>query len=95
MVLATADGRPLQSLSFGVAQLSLNTIVPAISTVIRASLLVTVAGPLNQTAWNWFSSPRRDGRQQAGKPIKDLDTFGNAAIDSLSSLKLLSRTKGR
>jgi hypothetical protein len=95
--LVVTDGRPLQSMTFGSVQISLNAFVAAISTVIRTSLLVTVAGPLNQSLWNWFSSPKleKGAQQQSGKPLKDLDTFGNAAQDLWSSLQLLVRTKYR
>ena len=89
VILAKSDGVSLESLSFGAAHLSLNTIVAAVSTVIRAALAVTVAGALNQSPWNWFAQP------QSGKPLQDLDIFGDAASDSWSSLRLLARTKGR
>ena len=94
VVLARNDGHPVQSLFLGGAQVTLNTIVAAISTIIRASLMVTVAGALNQSAWNWFSFPASMEGRPSGRPLKDLDTFGYAAFDSWSSLKLLFKTRG-
>jgi hypothetical protein len=94
--LTEADGRALQSISFGAAHFSLNSYIAAISTVVRTSLLVTIAGPLNQSVWNWFSSSRReDAEFQRGHSLKDLDIFGNAAQDSWSSLQLLLRSRFR
>lgn len=92
-VLSKVDGRTQRSVMVGDAELTLNTIVAAFSTVIPASLAVMVAGALNQSPWNWFSSKRR-GSSQFGRPLRDLETFGNAANDSWSSLKLLWETKG-
>lgn len=95
--LADADGRPLRAMSFGTTQFSLNSYVAAMSTIIRTSLLATVAGPLNQSVWNWFSLPRREEGTQnpLGRPLTDLDIFGNAAWDSWSSLQLIVRTRLR
>jgi hypothetical protein len=95
IVLREADGRAQRSFHIGAAQLTLNTIVAAISTIIRSSLMVTVAGALSQSSWNWFSSPRQGSLAQSAKPLKDLDVFGDASFDSWSSLKLLWRTKFR
>ena len=95
VILRINDGQPQQSFSFGAAQFSLNALIAAISTVVRASLLVATAGALNQSSWNWFLSPPRSNRSPPSKPLKDLDTFGDAASDSLASIKLLFRTKGR
>jgi hypothetical protein len=95
--LVDADERPLQFITLGPAQFTLNSYVAAFSTVIRASLLVTVAGPLNQCGWNWFSplSWGEVSRQHPGRPLEDLDIFGNAALNSWSSIRLLVRTKFR
>lgn len=118
VVLAKSDGQQQQSWRIANTQLTLNTVVAIISTVIRASLLVTVAGALNQSPWNWFanrrhnnsSHPRRKRRtgdilspQPAsdradggmGRPLEDMDIFGEAAFSSWGSLKLLYRTKLR
>ena len=65
-VLAYEDGRVQQPLPFGATTISLNTIVAALSTVIRTSLAVAIAGPLNQSAWNWFSSFRSSSTPPAG-----------------------------
>ena len=92
-VLRQADGNAQQSWMIGNTELTLNTIVAGISTVIRAALLVAVAGALNQSLWNRFSSPRKGGSRPA-RPLKDLDIFGGAASDSWGSLRLLWRTKG-
>lgn len=92
-VLAEQDGHIQEPFKLGATQVTLNTIIAAISTAIRTSLALAVAGPLNQSAWNWFSQSRHPGRPLYGRPLKDLDTFGDAAADSWSSLKLLWRTK--
>ena len=92
VVLWQADGNAQQSWMIGSTQLTLNTIVAAISTVIRAALLVAVAGALNQSLWNMFSSKK--GTSGPARPLEDLDIFGGAASDSWGSLRLLWRTKG-
>ena len=92
VILGKADGQAQHSFQIANAELTLNTIVAAISTIIRTSLLVSVAGALNQSMWNWFSRSQRDG-QRRGMPLDDLNTFGDAANDSWSSLRLLWRTK--
>lgn len=95
IVLREADGRAQRSFQIGGAQLTLNTVVAAISTIIRSSLMVAVAGALSQSSWNWFSSPKQGSLAQSANPLKDLDTFGDASLNSWSSLKLLWRTKFR
>lgn len=94
VVLVEADQHQQQSWAVGNTQLTLNTIVAAIGTVIRSSLLLAVAGALNQSAWNWFSS-RTGAVENEGRPLEDLETFSEAAANSLNCLKLLWRTKGR
>ena len=94
VVLANADHREQQLWSVGNTQLTLNTIVVAIGTVIRSSLLLTVAGALNQSAWNWFAS-KTNRTDTDGQPLKDLETFSEAAANSWNCVKLLWRTKGR
>ena len=93
VVLSQADGRLQKSWTFGAAQLTINTIIALLSTVIRAALLIAVAGALNQSMWNRFS-PSKGGASGPSRPLEDLDTFGGAATDSWGSLKLLWRTKG-
>ncbi|KAI1362186.1 hypothetical protein F5Y08DRAFT_312941, partial [Xylaria arbuscula] len=104
VVLSRSDQQPQYNFVVGSTSFSLNAFVAAISTVLRTSLLATVAGPLNQSAWNRFVptkfSKRRDDSDpdswvQPGRRLEDLDTFGNAANDSCSSFKVLWRTKGR
>jgi hypothetical protein len=94
-VLVATDGQQQRLLQIGSLQVSLNTVVAAISTVLRTSLIVTVAGPLNQSAWNWFASPLSAHTTTHPRPLRDLDTFGNAAANSWSSMKLLWRTRCR
>ena len=47
-------------------------------------------------SWTWFQV-NQDNREQkqAGRPLKDLDIFGEAANSSWASLKLLYRTRFR
>ena len=92
-VLWQADNNTQHSWIIGNTELTLNTIVAAISTIIRAALLVTVEGALNQSPWNRFSSPRK-GTSEPARPLEDLDIFAGAASDSWGSLRLLWRTKG-
>lgn len=94
-VLAKANGRQQQFWNIGSTQLTLNTVVAILSTVIRAALLVTVAGALNQSPWNWFANGQHGHQQRLRRPLKDLDIFGEAAMSSWASLKLLYRTKFR
>lgn len=93
-LLADADQRRQQTWAVGNTQLTFNTIVVAIGTIIRSSLLLVVAGALNQGAWNWFAFTT-GGVDAKGRPLKDLETFSEAAANSWNCLKLLWRTKGR
>jgi hypothetical protein len=93
IVLATQNGKAQTTYKIGSTHVTLNTIVAAISTAMRTSLALAVAGPLNQSAWNWFAQSRRPGRHLRGRPLNDLDTFSEASSDSISSLKLLWRTR--
>lgn len=93
-LLAEADQQQQQNWAVGNTQLTLNTVVVAIGTIIRSSLLLVVAGALNQSAWNWFAS-RTGGVEAEGQPLEDFETFSEAAANSWSCLKLLWRTKGR
>jgi hypothetical protein len=77
----------------GLTHVTLNTIVAAISTAVRTSLALAMAGPLNQSAGNWFAQPRRAGRESCSRLLEDLDTIGDASSDSISSLRLLWRTR--
>lgn len=114
VVLKNADQGPQRPWIIGNTQLTLNTVVAIVSTVIRASLIVMISGALNQSSWNWFAKKQRTDHQQLderpkrenwytrneknremefGRPLDDLDTFGEAASSSLACLKLLCRTK--
>ena len=93
-VLAGADQHKQKNWAVGGTELTLNTIVAAIGTIIRSSLLLAVAGALNQSAWNWFAARNRDIEAE-GKPLEDLETFSEAAASSWNSLKLLWRTRCR
>ena len=93
-LLLQADKRQQESWTIGNTQLTLNTLVAVISTIMRSSLLLSVAGSLNQSAWNWFAAKNK-GMNLKGKPLKDLEVFSDAAANSLNSMKLLYRTKGR
>lgn len=93
-LLAKADQRQQQNWTVGNTQLTFNTIIVAIGTIIRSSLLLVVAGALNQNAWNWFASRTKNVTTE-GQPLKDLEIFSEAAANSWNSLKLLWRTKGR
>ena len=95
ITLIEIDGHKQYTLKIGHAHVTLNAIIALISTVIRTSLFVTVGGALSQGAWNWFASSRKTGHLQPGKPLKDLDIFGDASFDSWSSLKLLYITRFR
>ena len=94
VVLAEANQHPQQNWVIGNTQLTINAIIAALGTMARSSLLVAVAGALNQSAWNWFSSKTGIVETQ-GHPLKDLETFSEAAANSWNCVKLLWRTKGR
>ena len=94
VVLAEADKHQQQTWSIGNTQLTINAIIAALATVARSSLLVAVAGALNQSAWNWFSS-ETGVVETRGHPLKDLETFSEAAANSWNCIRLLWRTKGR
>lgn len=82
IIMLSQPNRHLQrSWTFGAAQLTINTIVALLSTVIRAILLVALTAALRQCLWNRFS-PSKSGASGPARPLKDLDTFGGAATDS-------------
>ena len=95
VLLKEADQQQQHSWEIGSTELTLNTVVAVLSTVIRAALLVMVEGCLSQGSWNWFARKREDHEQRAGRPLKDLDLFAEAGGNSWASLKLLYRTKFR
>ena len=84
---------PINSSTFGAAQLTIETIVAFLSTVIRAALRIGVTGALSRILLNRFS-PSKGGVSRPARPPNDLDTFRSAATDLRGSLKLLWRTKG-
>ena len=88
VILAEANEQQQQTWAFGNTQLTVNAVIAAIGTVSRSTILVAVAGALNQSAWNWFSS-KTEVSETHGHPLKDLDTFSEAAANSLNCVKLL------
>lgn len=96
VVLAITDGHKQPDWGVrGGAKITLNAVVAAISTVIRTALMIAVGGALSQNAWNWYSSRRANEKLNAGKPLRDLDTFADAGSDPFASLRLIWLTKGR
>ncbi|MCJ1405627.1 hypothetical protein MMC11_008855 [Xylographa trunciseda] len=94
VLLAQADRRQPQAWAVGGMELTLNTLVAAIATVMRTSLLLVVASALNQSAWNWFAA-KKSGGDASGQPLEDLEIFSEAAANSWNSVRLLIRTRGR
>lgn len=92
VLLSEVDRRPQQTWAVGSTQITLNSVVVAIATLVRTSLLLVVAGAVNQSAWNWFAS-RTKGGVNEGRPLEDLETFSDATANSWNCLKLLWRTK--
>jgi len=92
-VLLYVDRHKQRVWNVGGTQLTVNTIIAAIGTIMRSSLLLVVAGALNQSAWNWFVCKRKD-KEFEGQPLKDFEIFSEAAANSWNSMKLLWRTKG-
>ncbi|KAJ4248155.1 hypothetical protein NW762_012925 [Fusarium torreyae] len=66
---------------------SLNTVVAAISTICRASMVIPVSEGLSQLKWNAFARSQR--------PLNDLKTFDQASRGPFGSLLLLSKARGR
>ena len=93
VVLGDADQQQQRPWLIDDTQLTLNTIIAIISTVLRATLLVMVSGALNQGSWNWFA--RTQHEVELGRPLEDLNIFGEAANSTWASLKLLYRTRIR
>lgn len=65
-----------------------NTVIAAMSTITRASLLGTVAVSLSQNKWTWFSTSRRRCRKLQG-----LEIFDNASRGVAGSFRLLGTVK--
>ena len=95
LLLKSADQQQKRSWTIGNTQLTLNALIAIISSMIRASLVVLLSGSLTQSPWNWFADQNNNDRQGYGRPLKDLDLFGDAASNTWASLKLLYRTKFR
>ena len=93
--LAVTDGDKQPEWGVGSARITLNAIVAAMATVIRTALTIVVGGALSQNAWNWYSSKRATEVLNAGKPLKDLDTFADAGSDPWASVMLIWCTRGR
>ena len=93
VILRDADQQQQRPWFIGNTQLTLNTTIAIISTILRTTLLVMVSGALNQGTWNWFA--REQNKVHPGRPLKDLNIFGGAANSTLASLKLLYRTRLR
>lgn len=80
--LHSLDGRPQQEWSYH--HVTRNTVIAAISTITRASLLGAVAVSLCQNKWTWFSTSHRRGRK-----LRELETFDSASRGVSGSLQLL------
>ena len=93
-LLIQADQRPLQTWVVGNTHLTLNTVVAVLSTAMRSGLMLIVAGALNQSMWNWFAT-NNYATERIGRPLRDLEIFGEAAANVWNSLRLLYRTKCR
>jgi hypothetical protein len=66
---------------------SLNTVVAAIATICRASMVIPISEGLSQLKWNAFARSQR--------PLIDLQTFDQASRGPFGSLMLLLKTRGR
>ena len=94
VVILQVDKQEQQFWAIGGTLLIINTIVVGIGIVLRTTLLLAVAGALNQNAWNWFASSI--GKPESnGQPLKDLETFSDPSANSWNCIKLLWRTKCR
>ncbi len=65
--------------------ISLNTIVSILSTVFRASLMLSVAHGLSQSGWIWFT--------QRPRPLSDICWYDSASRGPLGSVQLLWRLR--
>lgn len=72
--------------------LTLNGLIALISTVMRASIMLSVGAGLGQTKWNFFAP--RSGMQVSGRKIGDLNTFDQASRGPMGSFKLLFNRPG-
>lgn len=82
IALREFDGKPQEDWRY--KHVTRNTIVAAIATIARTSLLAAVTISISQNKWTWFS-------QRAGKArqLKDLKTFDDASRGAIGSLRLL------
>jgi len=88
-VLSVQDGKPLRTWDNGI--ITVNTIVAAISTVNRITLMFPVSGAISQAMWIWFARSRRsDGCKSK---LDDLEIFDEASRGPWGSLLLLWRLK--
>ncbi|KAF6809400.1 hypothetical protein CPLU01_15511 [Colletotrichum plurivorum] len=63
---------------------SINTLVAAFTTLLRAPLLFTVAGVVGQTKWSWMAKPR---------PLRHVERFDDAGKGLSGSLRLFLVTR--
>jgi len=81
-VLRAYENKPNPQWPLGI---SLNTIVSILSTVFRASLMLSVAHGLSQSGWIWFT--------QRPRPLSDICWYDSASRGPLGSVQLLWRLR--
>jgi hypothetical protein len=84
--LRVYDGKTMTHWPAGI---TINTIVAAISMVIRVAFMFMVGSVLSQGSWNWVSGSKRSASR-----LSDLELFDSASRGAWGSLKLLWRLKG-
>lgn len=80
--LFLTDGRPLPHWPM---QITLNSFISILGTIIKAAMVVPIAEGISQLKWLWF--------KKAGV-LRDIQTFDEASRGLFGSLKLLLSTKG-
>lgn len=88
-VLSLQDGKPIQTWDHG--NVTINTVVAAISTLNRISLMFPVSGAISQAMWIWFAGSKKSERCQSR--LEDLEVFDEASRGAWGSLQLLWRLK--
>jgi hypothetical protein len=86
VVLQHYNGRALQDINLP-SNLTINSVIAAISTVTAVALMVPVGAGISQDAWLCFSDPKQ--KRQRRSPLNSVEVVDSASRGAMGSLRLL------
>lgn len=89
IILSRQDGKPIQTWENG--YITVNTVIAAVSTLNRISLMFPVSGAISQAMWIWFSAGSKSERCRSR--LEDLEIFDEASRGAWGSMFLLWRLR--